>query len=44
MKFLEEIYNYKFYYAREISQLDKNSQDLAYTYGVSIMKQKVFLI
>lgn len=34
MEFLKEIYNYKNYYSSEISQLDKNSQDLSYTYGV----------
>lgn len=34
MEFLKEIYEYKHYYSSEISYLDKNSQDLAYTYGV----------
>lgn len=34
LEFLKEIYNYKYYHSNEISQLDKNSQDLAYTYGV----------
>ena len=34
LEFLKEIYNYKNYYSGEISHLDKNSQDLAYTYGV----------
>lgn len=34
MKFLEEIYNYKYYYSSEINKFDKDSQDLAYTYGV----------
>lgn len=34
LEFLKEIYNYKHYHSGEISQLDKNSQDLAYTYGV----------
>ena len=34
LEFLKEIYNYKYYHSGEISQLDENSQDLAYTYGV----------
>lgn len=34
VQFLKEIYTYKHYYASEISLLDRNSQDLAYTYGV----------
>ena len=34
MQFLKEIYTYRNYYSDEISYLDKNSQDLEYTYGV----------
>lgn len=34
LEFLNQIYNYKNYHSSEISYLDKNSQDLAYTYGV----------
>lgn len=34
LEFLKEIYNYKSYHFDEISKLDKNSQDLAFTYGV----------
>lgn len=34
IEFLKEIYNYKNYYKDDISLLDKNSQDLEYTYGV----------
>lgn len=34
MQFLKEIYTYKSYYSSEISDMDKNSQDLEYTYGV----------
>ena len=34
LQFLKEIYTYKSYYSSEISDMDKNSQDLEYTYGV----------
>ena len=34
MQFLKEIYTYKNYYSAEISAMDKNSQDLEYTFGV----------
>lgn len=34
LNLLKQFYLYKNYYANEISMLDKNSQDLQYTYGV----------
>lgn len=34
LNLLKEFYSYKNYYSDEISKLDKNSQDLQYTYGV----------
>ena len=41
LEFLKEIYNYKYLHSTEISHLDKNSQDLAYTYGVILEINKL---
>ncbi|MCQ2738949.1 MAG: hypothetical protein MJ237_01840 [bacterium] len=34
LEFLKEIYNYKNYYSSEIRYLDKNGQNIEYTYGI----------
>ena len=34
LSMLKELYEYKYYYSNQISYMDKNSQDLAYVWGV----------